>query len=221
MQTILYLLVFAALAFASGMFYPVFYAIIGSPALVPHPEAQEFEQAQILGISRPGMIFRRYGIWLCRKQNEWAEKHDKARIHFASVPKANANQDLRVDVQTSYMRSIAQIKHNYISANAAVIIEAHLLPGESALVRYWDERNTEWEGTIVLKPKHPTFTPEQIPLSPFKALGLCPACTVFWFMAMTMLSAVCLHILPASYPASFLLLPAYGIAIWGAQLYEL
>jgi hypothetical protein len=58
-----------------------------------------------------------------------------------------------------------------------------------------------------------------MPLSIYKALGLCNFCTVFWFMFFSLVSACFLGLFPAGY--FFLILPAYGLAIWGSQLIEI
>lgn len=217
-EWILHILAFFAIAFFSGMFFPVFYAIIGAPAYLPHPEAELFEDAQVLGISKPGMIFREYGKWLCRKQNQFEEQYDKSRRHFVTI-KCVDSARLKYAIETSYGRDRGQVQDLKIERSPnAVRFSMRLLPGEMATVHCIDEGIGILGNTLQ---EFAGFDRAKMPLSPYKALGLCNYCTVFWFMLAALLSACFVGIVPFSYLASFLILPAYGVAIWGSQLLEI
>lgn len=224
-EWILHILAFFAIAFFSGMFFPVFYAIIGAPAYLPHPEAPLYEDAQVLNISKPGMIFRWYGKWLCRKQNEFEELHDKSRIFAVKKPEGCVG----INVETSYGRTGLKVRKIPQNEGYWGLI---LLPGETAILNYQVEKNYHGkpvqqnsplyeERQVMFTQTNPTFDRTKMPLSPYKAMGLCNYCTVFWFMFAALISACFVGIVPFSYLASFLILPAYGIAHWGSQMFEI
>ena len=212
----IHLSIFFAIAFLSGLFYPVFYAIIGSPEFIPNPEAPQFEDARILGISKPGMIFRWYGAWLCRKQNEWEATHDKSRNFVVKKP----DDAIGIRVDTSYGRT--GLKPKSVIQNESVW-GVTLLPGELATLNYRVDGGLVGqplgkEKIDAFTPTNPNFDRLNIPLSIFKALGLCGACTVFWFMLINLLAGFFIGLFPGW--LFWFILPAYGLSIFASKQYE-
>ena len=220
-ETILYAVVYFAIAYATGLFYPVFYAIIGAPKYFPVPGiGQVFADVEELQLSKPGMVFRWYGRWLCRKQNEFEREHDKSLLHRAEVVVQNGIEGFKFEIETSYGRNNLEELgvQATVQGGKTATFNMRLFRNESAMVKYMDG---EVEGTVVCSPVYPKFERSRMPLSPYKALGLCSACTVFWFMLPTLISACALGLFPCSFITSFIILPAYGLAIWGSQTFEI
>lgn len=220
-ETITQSFLFFALAFLSGLFWPAFHAMIGSPESVPDESAGIGAQfVKTLKISKPGMIFRRYGEWLCRKQNEWEKRYDKSLLYEATLP---ADIKSVMDVLTSYGR----LENEVVTARVLVDnheklqpdewrVSAKLYPNEHAHIVYINKIGKQ--GQSVFKPLFPDFNRSRMPLSPYKALGLCQNCTVFWIMLFTLVSACFVGLFPPAY--FWLILPAYGLAMWGTTVYE-
>ena len=210
-EIIFHLFAFFGLAIASGLFFPVFYTIIGAPDLFPHPIAGAYNpNVQVLRISKPSMIFRGYGKWLCRKQNEFEEKHDRSRIHAVKKPE----DPIGAMVETSYGRTDVVLRNIPQNEEYWGVV---LLPQENALLRWFDEKGLTYTENFL--PIEPNFDRARMPLSIYKALGLCNFCTVFWFMLFSLVSACFLGIFPAVY---FFFIPAaYGLAIWASQRIEI
>lgn len=218
-ETITHFFLFFALAFLSGLFWPAFHAMIGAPESVPDESAGLGAQfVKTLKISKPGMIFRRYGEWLCRKQNEWEKKYDKSLLYFATIL-CHFPEKIIYSVETSYGRDGNSIQDFKIERSEnKVTFLVKLFPGEESKFSCIDNGVPI---TGYFFPEFPGFNRSKIPLSPYKALGLCPNCTVFWIMLFTLIAACFMGLFPPSYfyyvgP----IIPAYGLAMWGTQIYE-
>jgi len=229
------LLAFFVVAFLSGMFYSVFYKIIGAP--IPKPAIENgrvYHQFERLQITMPNMIFRWYGAWLCRGQEAWQDKYDKSRLHTVRVPySARLHSDSGRCVgliKTSYDRGdeVEDITPDEICKTGVQCLDVNqnsryswsvvlkMLPGETCYLSYWNERGvTE---TVYSQPLFPKWTHSNMPLSPYKALGLCPTCTVFWFMIIALISACCVGAFPQNPWYIGLLFPAYGLAAWAQSI---
>lgn len=214
--TITHFLTFFALAYLAGLFWPVFHAIIGAPESVPDESAGMGAQlVKTMRISKPTMIFRCYGAWLCRKQNEFEKKHDKSLLHFAYAL-CHYPEKLLFSIETSYGRDANSIPDLRIERfENKVNFFVKLLPGESAMLSYKDN---DVPITGYFMPEFPGFDYSKMPLSPYKALGLCPTCSIFWIMLLTLISGCVLGAFP---PLWFLLTPAaYGFAMRGSKAAE-
>jgi hypothetical protein len=228
-ETALHLLIFFALAFFSGLIYPAFYAIIGAPVYVPHPFVDPNFGVQLLGISKPGMMGRWYGKWLCRKQNEFEREHDKSLISVFRIEIDGAGRIAsKPYFRTSYGReselhSIPAYFHPEIGITILSSLQpkpdlwevkVKMLPGENAVIEYTDgERQTAYSA-----PLYPTFDRSKMPLSIYKALGLCGICTVFWFCFLSLGVGCMIGLFPLK---MMLLTPVgYGLAVWASSLYE-
>mgnify|MGYP003402804390 FL=1 len=222
-ETGIQIFLFFIIAFLSGLFYPVFYAIIGAPSYVPHPQVgDKFPNVVQFGITKPSMIFRRYGKWLSRKQNEWEQRHDKSLIQLIEVPLFSFKGLLKTSYGRGFEMSYAnegdgiQISLKRIEGVETTFVNARLLPGETALVEYVS--NTGFSNVSLSTPAHPNFDRSKMPLSPYKALGLCGTCTVFWMGLLSLVPACFLGFFPVY---MFWFLPiAYGLAGFASTLYE-
>lgn len=230
-DTAQHIISFFLIAFASGLLYPVFYAVIGAPAKFPHPSVPEFPGVQILAISKPSMIFRAYGAWLSRKQNEFEFEHDKSLYSVFNIQLNKTDYgSTKAVFSTSYGRSaqlhtIPAMWHKSVGIQIIsslmrtpliweVIVKT--LPGETAAIEYND--GTGKRLTAYSTPLRPDFNRAKMPLSPYKALGLCGVCTVFWITFLSLSISAIAGIFPPWY---FVFIPlAYGIAVWSSSLYE-
>ena len=223
---------FFLIAFASGLLYPVFYAVIGAPAKFPHPSVPEFPGVQILAISKPSMIFRAYGAWLSRKQNEFEFEHDKSLISvFALDVDEKDYSKTKPIFSTSYGRSaplhtipamwsksvgIEVVSSLLKNENRTWEVIVKTLPGETCAIEFTHRSSKRVTDYSI--PLHPDFNRAKMPLSPYKALGLCGVCTVFWITFLFLSISAIAGIFPPWY---FVFIPlAYGIAVWSSSLYE-
>jgi len=216
-ETAITVFTFFGLSFLAGFLYPVFYAIIGAPEQVLHPVAGQFnDRAKIHALKMPGMIFRRYGAWLCRGQDEHNRLHDKSLLHIVFMPLALLESH---GIETSYNRARGEVvilSIGQVGTDWAVTLR--LLPGETAAIDYQDRDGKAKRAFS--EPAFPNFDPAKMPLSIYKALGLCGICTAFWLTLAVLLPACfVLHLFPASY--FWLFVPAYGVSTFGANAYEL
>lgn len=207
---------FFFLSYASGLFYPIFHLIIGAPKSVPDESAGVGAQfVKTMAVTSPGHIFRWYGAWLCRMQNRWDKKHDKSLLHQAFLPKAFKSVS---DLITSYNRDSDVVIPSYShDENENRVVSAILLPNEQARILFVDVHGKEQQAAFV--PVFPDFTRSKMPVSPFKALGLCGPCTVFWIMLTNLLIGFALGMFPGW--MFWFIPPAYGLAIWAYQSYDL
>lgn len=232
MQIAIELSMFIGLAFCSGLIYPAFYAIIGAPQYVPNPYVgHQFPGVQLLGISKPGMIFRWYGKWLCKRQNAFERKHDKSLIHFFHIDISNQGRiKSQPYFRTSYGReselhAIPAIWHPDIGIS--IILSTHvgpdvwevvvkLLPGESAAIEYTDIDGVR--KTAYSEPMYPDFDRSKMPLSIYKVLGLCGLCFTFWLCAAIVIAGCIMGMYPFS--LLYFLPVAYGVSVFASSLYE-
>lgn len=222
-ETGIQIFLFFIIAFLSGLFYPVFYAIIGAPSYVPHPQVgDKFPNVVQFGITKPSMIFRRYGKWLSMKQNEWEEKYDKSRKHAAFVPMFSFSGEIItsyhrwLDISLTNKGGGLTVSFDSSEASNSTHVTTTLLPGETAKLDYFD--NSGKRQSIYLSPFTLSFDRAKMPLSPYKALGLCGTCTVFWMGLLSLGPACFLGFFPVY---MFWFLPiAYGLAGFASTLYE-
>lgn len=215
--------IFFSLAFVSGLFYPIFFFIIGAPKSVPDvsagPAGAQFVKTMV--VTKPGQILRRYGAWLCRMQNRWEQKHDKSLLHEAILP-----EDMKsvIEIGTSYNREETDIVTARTHCEGQDVVDegfwrisATLLPGEQASVVFYD--CMEKRKQVAFQPLYPNFDRIKMPLSIFKAMGLCGGCTSFWLMLANLLAAFFMGMFPGWF--FWFITPAYGLAIWASQQYEI
>ena len=201
-------IIFFIIALCSGLLFPAFYAIIGSPQYFPHPEiGHNFPNVQQLGVSKNGMIFRWYGGWLCRKQNEFEHDHDKTRRHAIPI---GAKYGANIILRTSYGRIVKMTQSECRSEYAV------LLPGETGMIEYVNTNNAEKSERLAALL---WASRASMPISPYKAFGLCSVCTSFWFMAFSLLAGYHIGLFPIQ---MFWLSPmAYAVTAWASQAYEI
>jgi hypothetical protein len=206
-ETAIQFVVFLTIALCSGLLFPAFYAIIGSPQYFPDPEiGHNFPNVQQLGISKNGMIFRRYGEWLCRKQNEFEAKYNKSR-RFA-MPHG-ASKGSSIVLKTSYGRVVKMCKSK---CEAEYIT---LLPGETAFLEFVTDKGVPVQAYLT----NPISHRSSMPISPYKAFGICSVCTSFWFMLFALLAGHNIGLFPVQI---FWLSPiGYAVAAWASQSYEI
>ena len=222
------LLVFLGLSFAAGLFFPVFNAIIGTPEYRPHSfVGSVFPNVQELALGRPGMLLRRYGQWLCNKQNAFETKHNKALLHIVKLQLQDTSKVL-FSIRTSYNRAEAITCKDYkgslpnaievlnvVKTLDEVTIVMRLLPEEVASVSAYTSPTGSLIGKANSEEVLPNFKRQYMPLSIYKAMGLCGVCTSFWLMLATLIPAM---MLGAFTPWLFFLLPAaYALACAGAK----
>lgn len=201
-------IIFLLIALCSGLLFPAFYAIIGSPQYFPNPDVgHNFPNVQQLGVSKNAMLFRWYGAWLCRKQNQFERDHDKTRRH--TIP-TGAKHGINIILRTSYGRTV---KMSQSECRSEYIV---LLPGETGMIEFVDANSVQ---------KAEYLTPSSasnrasMPISPYKAFGLCSVCTSFWFMLFALFAGHNIGLFPVQI---FWLSPiAYAVTAWAAQSYEL
>ncbi len=216
------ILILVVVAFASGLLFPAFYAIIGAPALVPDQRAGIGAQfVKTMQITKPGMIFRAYGKWLCERQNAWEQDNDKGRFHIVKKPE----RYLSLTLETSYGRD----GHGMISIPKEGYFGVDLFPGESAILKYTRVKDytglpinqdspVNEEKQLMFEPMYPDWDRSKMPISIYKALGICGLCTTFWILVFNITVCISFGLFSAS--IFWLIGPAYGIAAWASTLYE-
>lgn len=226
----LQVIAFLLMGFLSGLLYPVFFQIIGGPMPKAETDIQRrYPETEELRVTKPNMILRAYGAWLAKGQNAWNDKYNKSLLHSVQIPFSGFPSDEKpLLLSTSYgrggqlnslsPRAISETGITCLSVNQATgymwNIVVKLLPGETCVINY------NGEGGHVKpaysKPLFPDWVPSKMPISPYKALGLCPTCTVFYFCAF--FSGVGFFI--GLYPGLTLLLfpGAYALASWAITI---
>lgn len=231
-DTAQYITSFFLIAFASGLLYPVFYAVIGAPAKFPHPSVPQFPGVQTLAISKPSMIFRKYGAWLCRKQNEFEFEHDDSLLNVFNIALDEKDyRNTKAVFSTSYGREslLHTIPAMWHKSTGVQIVSSLMknpkqwevivktLPGETSAIEYTDGKGNRL--TAYSTPMYPNFDRAKMPLSPYKALGLCGVCSVFWITFLFLTISAIAGLFPPWY---FVFTPlAYGLAVWSSSLYEI
>lgn len=214
------------LGFVSGLAYVLFYQIIGAPMPKAVNDLQRrFPETEELVLTKPNMILRKYGEWLAAGQNAWNDKYNKSLLHSVSIPfSATAKSPFKALIKTSYGRGgdLASLWPSAISETGVKCLTTNqatgyiwnvvlkLLPGETCVINYYDESGTL--KSSYSKPLFPDWKPSNMPISPYKALGLCPTCTAFYLCAFF---TGCGYFI-GLYPAAFLLLfpGAYAVSAW-------
>lgn len=227
-------IVFFVISYCSGLFYPAFYAMIGSPSYVKHPSLSDDYQVMILGITKPSMILRQYGQWLCRKQNEFEFEHDKSLISIFNIAlKKDDYKNTKAMFSTSYGRSsllhtIPAMWHKSVGVEvisslmknpALWEVVVKTLPGETAAIEYNDGSGSGKWLTAYSTPLYPEFSRADMPISPYKAMGLCSICSVFWMLIISLAPGFIAGYFPLW--CLFLVPSAYGVAALASKSYEI
>ena len=203
---ILQILTLCLVALGSGLMYPMIKTIIGYPILAQNPNLKmDFEA----------------GRWLCDQQNRFEKRHDLSRIHVILIP-TNAE---KMRIETSYGRggwlkacNINEFERlgfevmQVDDRQTGILVQLRLFHGEDAMVDFQVGENTV---KAVSEPFNKRFDRVMMPLSIYKALGLCGICTTFWILISNLLICYSIGLID---PWAFLLIPVlYGVSIWASK----